>query len=242
MLLKRLIVLAAVALPCMIPSQARAQMSDLTNLTPRRPRFDAGIGLEYAQPVGQFRQNVRQGFGGGGHFVFGLDPQGILGIRVDGGFVNYGNEDRYVPISGTIRLITLNETTSNNIFVGSIGPQLAVRSGPVRPYVNAGVGIAYFYTETSLKDYDGNELASNTNYSDNSLMYTLGGGVGIPLAVRGTALSLDLGARYEDIGRTRYLTRNDIQNDPNSDYGVLITPHQSEARYVAYHLGVNVRF
>ena len=239
MQLNRLFLIAALATA---PSVASAQIGDLANMTPRHPRFDAGIGLEFAQPVGQFRQNVSQGFGGGGHFVFGLDPQGILGIRVDAGFINYGNEDRYVPVSGTIRLITLNESTSNNIFVASIGPQLAVRSGPIRPYVNAGVGIGYFYTETSLKDYDGNELASNTNFSDNSLMYSLGGGVGIPLAVRGTQLSLDLGARYEDIGRTRYLTRNDLRDDPTSPYGVLITPHESEARYVAYHAGVSVRF
>jgi opacity protein-like surface antigen len=207
------------------------------------PRMEAGGGVEYSQPVGDFRQNVRHGFGAGGHFVFGLDPQSIIGIRADAGYINYGNETHYLAFSSSIRRVILRAETSNNIFVGSIGPQLTIPLGRVRPYLNAGIGLAYFYTQTSLSsDDDSRQLAQTTNYSDNSLVYTGGAGFNVPLVVGGQALALDIGARYNSVDNAKYLTRGDIVDDPNDPYGVIITPHQSAANFITYHLGVSVRF
>jgi opacity protein-like surface antigen len=207
------------------------------------PRREAGVGLEYSQPVGDFRQNVRHGFGAGGHFVFGLDPQGVIGIRADAGYINYGNETHYLVFSSSIRRVLLRAETSNNIFVGSVGPQLTLPIGRVRPYLNAGIGVAYFYTQTSLSDDDGSrQLAQTTNYSHNSLAYTGGAGFNIPLVVESQPFALDVGARYNSVDKARYLTRGDIIDDPNDPYGVIITPHESAANFVTYHLGVSVRF
>lgn len=228
---------AVLAAAAMSPS-AGAQLSLRST-----PRMEAGIGFEYAQPVGDFRQNVNHGFGGGGHFIYGFDPLGIIGIRADAGYINYGNETHYLPFSSSIRRIVLRAETSNNIFVGSIGPQLTIPLGRVRPYVNAGIGFAYFYTQTSIRDdYDSAQLAQTTNYSDNSLAYTGGAGFNIPLTLSGQAASLDIGARYNSVNRARYLTRGDITDDPNDQFGVIITPHESAANFVAYHVGVSVRF
>ena len=236
---RSLFVLATAALAvCAMSSPAAAQLSLRAT-----PRMEAGIGFEYAQPVGDFRQNVNHGFGAGGHFIYGFDPQGIIGVRVDAGYVNYGNETHYLPFSSSVRRIILRAETSNNIFVGSIGPQLTIPLGRVRPYVNAGIGLAYFYTQTSVSDdYDSQQLAQTTNYSDNSLAYTGGAGFNIPLTLGGQSAALDIGARYNSVNTARYLTRGDIIDDPNSQYGVIITPHQSAANFVAYHVGLSVRF
>lgn len=206
-------------------------------------RMEAGGGFEYAQPIGDFRLNVSHGFGGAGHFIFGIDPDAVIGVRIDAGFINYGNDTQYVPFSSSVRRIIVQEKTSNNIFVGSIGPQLTLPIGRVRPYVNAGIGLAYFYTQTALNTADASyQIAQTTNYSDNSLLYTGGAGFNIPLSFAGENVTVDLGARYNSVNSARYLTKGDIADDPNSQYGIIITPRQSAANFVAYHLGVSVRF
>jgi hypothetical protein len=207
------------------------------------PRMEAGGGFDFAAPVGDFRANVRQGFGGAGHFLVGIDPEAVIAIRVDAGFINYGNDTHYIPFSASARRIIVQEKTSNNIFVASVGPQMTFPIGRVRPYVNAGVGFAYFYTQTSLNtDDDSYQIAQTTNYSDNSLLYTGGAGFNIPLSFAGDYVSMDLGARYNSINSARYLTKGDIMDDPNSQYGIIVTPRQSAANFIAYHLGVSVRF
>jgi opacity protein-like surface antigen len=221
-----------------IPSVSGAQMS-----LRGTPRMEAGAAFEYAQPVGDFRQNVRQGFGGAGHFVLGLDPQAIIGIRIDAGFINYGNDTHYVPFSTSVRQIIVREETSNNIVVASIGPQLTLPIGGVRPYVNAGIGLAYFYTQTSLAtDDNSQQIAQTTNYSDNSLAYTAGAGFNVPLTSGSSPISLNVGARYNSVASARYLTKGDIMDDPNSQFGIIITPHETAADFIAYQVGVSFRF
>jgi len=221
-----------------IPSVSGAQMS-----LRGTPRMEAGAAFEYAQPVGDFRQNVRQGFGGAGHFVLGLDPQAIIGIRIDAGFINYGNDTHYVPFSSSVRQIIVREETSNNIVVASIGPQLTLPIGGVRPYVNAGIGLAYFYTQTSLAtDDNSQQIAQTTNYSDNSLAYTAGAGFNVPLTSGSSPISLNVGARYNSVASARYLTKGDIMDDPNSQFGIIITPHETAADFIAYQVGVSFRF
>ncbi|MEO7102280.1 MAG: hypothetical protein ABI311_02985 [Gemmatimonadaceae bacterium] len=207
------------------------------------PRMEAGGGFDFAAPVGDFRQNVRQGFGGAGHFLIGIDPEAVIGLRVDAGFINYGNETHYIPFSASARRIIVQEKTSNNIFVASIGPQITLPIGRVRPYVNAGIGFAYFYTQTSLNtDDESYQIAQTTNYSDNSLLYTGGAGFNIPLGFAGDYVSMDLGARYNSINSATYLTKGDIVDDPNSQYGIIVTPRQSAANFIAYHVGVSFLF
>jgi opacity protein-like surface antigen len=221
-----------------IPSVSGAQMS-----LRGTPRMEAGAAFEYAQPVGDFRQNVRQGFGGAGHFVLGLDPQAIIGIRIDAGFINYGNDTHYVPFSTSVRQIIVREETSNNIVVASIGPQLTLPIGGVRPYVNAGIGLAYFYTQTSLAtDDNSQQIAQTTNYSDNSLAYTAGAWFNVPLTSGSSPISLNVGARYNSVASARYLTKGDIMDDPNSQFGIIITPHETAADFIAYQVGVSFRF
>ncbi len=237
-----LVAAAWVAVPTILRAQEPAT---------RDARNEAGVALEYAQPVGQFRQNVKQGFGAGAHYTLNLDSQGIVGIRISGDFINYGNETQYLPFSELIGAVTLQEQTSNNIVMAMIGPQLSVPVGRARAYVAAGVGFGYLYTQTSVSGTDGEPtLAQTTNYSDYSAASSVEGGFTLPIMsevgsdgrATGARFHIDLGVRYNAIGRVRYLTRGDITDDPNSLTGLTITPRESEARFWAYRLGVGMKF
>lgn len=205
----------------------------------RPPRFTIGGGVDYAQPVSQFRRSVDHGFGGGGFARVNLDRGGLVSLRADVDYLSYGHVTQYLPLG----YYTLQQETSNNIIVATIGPQLTIPLGGPTVYANGGVGLGYFYTETSLSDYNSQQTyASRTNYSDNSLVYAAGAGLTIPFSVGSQTAALDLGARYHDIGTTRYLTKGDIRQDPTNPYGVLITPHQSDARFVTYRAGLALSF
>lgn len=229
--------LAAVAVTSISTPAAAQYARQQQTFTPHR--FTIGGGIDYAQPVSQFRQNVEHGFGGGGYALYNLDQGGLLGIRADLDYISYGHNNQYLPVG----FYTLQEQTSNNIVVGTIGPQLTIPLGGPTLYANGGVGFGYFYTETSLNDYDtGQTYDSQTNYSDNSIVYAAGAGLTIPFSIGRQTIAVDLGARYHDIGKTRYLTKGDIQEDPTNPYNFIITPHETDARFMTYRLGLALSF
>jgi hypothetical protein len=192
-----------------------------------------------AQPVGEFKDYVNNGFGGGGHLLLRVDPHGFLALRADVGYLIYGHETKRVSIPNAGR-VQLDVTTSNNILTYSIGPQLMVQSGPVRPYVNAMAGGAYFFTESSIGDDDNTSaFASTRNFGDNVPSYGYGGGLFIPLAVRNAHVGIDIGARFIRNGLTRYLREGGIQDDPDGGYTVF--PIESETSIVVYHIGVSAQ-
>jgi hypothetical protein len=201
-------------------------------------RTAIGGGVAVAQPVGEFRSYVDNGFGGGGHFMMRVDRPGFLALRADVGFLIYGHETKHVSMPGAGR-IELDVTTSNNILTYSIGPQLMVPSGPIRPYVNATVGGAYFFTESSIGgDDNGYDFASTRNFDDNVPSYGYGGGLFIPFATRYADVGLDLGARFVRNGHTRYLREGGIEDLATGGY--VVSPIESETNFVLYHVGVNV--
>jgi hypothetical protein len=201
-------------------------------------RVALGGGVSVAQPVGEFKNYVDNGFGGGGHFMYRVDPRGYFALRADIGFLVYGHETIRVGLPGAGR-VELDVSTSNNIFTYSIGPQLMVPTGPIRPYVNATVGGAYFYTQSSVGGSDNAaDFASTRNFDDNVPSYGYGGGIFVPFAVRNADISLDLGARFIRNGHTRYLREGGIEDLPTGGY--VVSPTESETDFVLYHLGVSV--
>jgi hypothetical protein len=203
-----------------------------------RPRVALGGGAFVAQPVGEFKNYVNNGFGGGAHLLLRVDPHGFLALRVDGGYLVYGHETKRVSLPGAGR-VEFDVTTSNNIVTYSVGPQLMVPAGPVRPYVNAFAGGAYFFTESSVGGSDNaSDFASTRNFGDNVPSYGYGGGVFVPFAVRDAFVGLDLGARFIRNGFTRYLREGGITDLPSGGYTV--SPIESETNLVVYHAGVRV--
>ena len=210
--------------------------------TTSRPsqRFYGGGGLLVAQPIGEFDDYIDTGFGLGAHGLFRLDRSGIVGLRLDGGFVNYGSQTKRVPLSNTIGgRIRVDVNTSNNIFFLAAGPQLMMPTGGVRPYVNAGAGVSVFATTSSVEGVDSTEpFASDNNHSDVTLAYGGGAGLYIPVYRGRSVVSIDLGARYHSNGSVEYLREGSIRDLP--DGSIQITPIRSRADLVTYHLGVSI--
>jgi len=205
------------------------------------PRFQGGGALTIAQPAGQFKQYVNNGVGVGGHALYRIGALGAFALRVDGSFVQYGRETKRVMLSPTVGgRVKVDLTTSNNIYWLGVGPQLMAPRGPVRPYINGTVGLAYFATESSLKGVDDVESEfHNTNLDD--LRFSFGGGTGVLIPIahgRRTLVFLDLGARFINNGRTQYLREGGIEDLPNGD--VRLHPIASNANLWTYHVGVSI--
>lgn len=228
-------VLGALAL-ALLPTPADAQEPVVKPV-----RAVAGAGLIIAQPVGELDDFIGAGFGFGGHFTWKLDARGVLGLRADGGFVIYGHETDRVCLSTTVGCrIEVDLTTTNEIAFFSVGPQLALPSGPVQPYVNASVGVSYFATRSSVDGVgsDDRDIASTTNFDDTAFAWQAGTGLRVPLGLGRVPVFLDFGARYNTNGRVDYLREGDITD--HADGSITLHPQRSEANLVTYVIGASV--
>ncbi|AHG91528.1 hypothetical protein J421_3991 [Gemmatirosa kalamazoonensis] len=229
----------ALALPTAVLAQSPLNLGPAT--ADGEPRLMAGVDFTVAQPAGQFKQYVSNGFGVGVHGLARLGGLGAFALRVDGNFVQYGSETKRVNLSPTVGgRIQVDLNTSNNIVWFGVGPQLMAPRGPVRPYVNGTVGFSYFATESSVKGLnDGESLLHNTNYDDFVFSYSGGTGVLIPIAHgRRTLVFLDLGARFHNNGRTSYLREGGIEDLPGG--GIALHTIDSNANLWTYHVGVSI--
>jgi hypothetical protein len=204
-------------------------------------RFTVAVAPMYAQPKGEFHQNVRRGFGGGGGLLYRLDRSGFLSLRFDGSGFAYGREERTVPFSETVGgRVTVDVTTTNSFFTFSFGPELAVPRGPIRPYVNTAFSGLWLSTGSSVGGFQssdgGQSSIGTTNFSDATRALILGGGVMVPLK---GIVSLDTGVRYHRGGQASYLQQGGIQDNP--DGSITVAPLNSKTPYMVYLIGVRIR-
>ena len=203
-------------------------------------RFTIAGDLLVAQPKGEFGSNVDNGFGGNVVFTYKLDQAGVFSLRGDLGAMQYGSETKRVPFLPYTGRVLLDVTTSNNVFWGAIGPQMQLMTtGPVRPYVNGGVGFQAFVTKSALSGSNKSwNYASTTNSDDVTLAYMVGGGLYIPLGKTPTSASLNVGARYHFGGNAKYLREGDITDNP--DGTITLNPRFSKTDVVMWQLGISV--
>ena len=203
-------------------------------------RGAVGASFTYGRPVGDFLSYVDQGLGFDAFFRYGVDRQGVLSLKIDGGLLIYGRETFRVPLSGTIGgRVLVDLTTSNNIVWMGIGPQLTLPTGFLRPYANANIGFSYFFTESSVEgSHDDEPFASTTNYSDATFRYGFGWGLLVPFASGRTEWAIDLGATYHGNGQVRYLREGGIEDLP--DGTIVLHPIQSDANLLTYRLGFSI--
>lgn len=208
------------------------------------PRLAVGGGLLVGQPLGEFRDYVQAGFGLDGFARVSLDPEGWIGLRLDAGFLVYGSETRRVCLSATVGCrIEVELTTSNQIFMGGIGPELRIplgsRGGGV--YGGLSAGFSWFSTDSRVRG-TGNTgeqpFASTTNFSDGGFAWTAAGGARIPLAGGANPVALDLGVRRVGNGRREYLTEGDIIDLPGG--GIELNVRRSDADLLLWRVGVSV--
>jgi hypothetical protein len=206
------------------------------------PRLFAGGALVYGAPQGEFASQIDQALGARGHLAYRFDDGGWFAVRLDGGALIYGQEEFRVPLSSTIGgRITVDVTTSNNIFFLGLGPQIGVPDGRFRPYANGFVGITFLNTTSSVsgtRNGEGDPFASTSNQDDATFAY--GGGAGLFLPLRGgySPISLDVGLAYHRSGEASYLREGDIEDRP--DGTIVIHPVHSRTDLLNLHVGISV--
>lgn len=206
-----------------------------------RARRSAGVfSIIQSRPAGQFSDNIGLGYGGTAAYLLSLDHAGILSLRADVGFIDYGSESKRVPLSPTIGgRIQVKVSTDNYILPVSIGPQFTWPRGTVRPYVNAGFGGQFFFTESSVDGAeDGSTNLSTTNQHDATKSWVAGGGVYVPLYSRKVNVMLDAGVQYFTGGHAQYLRPGSIVDLPNSQ--IQINPLESDTHMLVVRVGVRV--
>jgi hypothetical protein len=233
----------ALAASALGPAALRAQ-DDEQQRNPFGPggRLGASINALYAAPQEGFKQFVDNGWGLGGGLLVKLDPAGVLALRVDANWINYGNDRTRVPLSPTTgNLILVDLNTTNNIFMGGVGLQLQAPSGPIRPYVGGTAGIGTFWTQTTVEGTgnDQQPFAQTTNQRDNTFAWSGVGGLTIPLNGAGTVLA-DLGVTYQKNGEATYLPPG-VLRDSNGD-PVTQDPVRTKTDMFLYRVGVRIGF
>lgn len=140
------------------------------------PRFFAGGGLWISEPKGAFDRAVGTGWGLDLNGRWAADPQGVISLRTDLGFVQYGRERQRVCFGQPVGCrIQVDLTTSNNIVLGGLGPEVALPGRRLRPYGYDEVGFAYFSTSSALRGVDEyDDCADTENFGDGTLAWRAG--------------------------------------------------------------------
>lgn len=235
--------LQAAGLTVILATSAAAQASDANSDGVKRTlsdfarRSSLSIGVNQTRPQGALGRNIGFGYGISGAYLYHM--AGPLSLRADVAGVQYGNDWKQVPFSETVGgRVQVNVRTTNYIIPMSVGPQLAWPTGPIRPYVSAGVGAQAFVTESAVEGIDNFTIASTTNQSDVALMWVTGGGIYVPVLPGLSRVQLDVGMQYVSGGRARYLARGGIVDLPGGE--VRISALESTTHLVMLHLGARI--
>ena len=202
-----------------------------------QPRTEIGAWVAGSVPQGAFERNVDTGFGFGGHLLLPLSRGGWLRARVEAGNVIYGRETLEVPLSRTVGRVRVDVTTTNNVAMLGVGPELTVPTGRVRPYLNGLVGGSLLFTESSVEgDRNVTAFANDTNFSDLTWAVAPGAGVAVLLGSGPGSIRLDLGAQYRFQGTARYLQEGGIEDLPDGD--VELNPVESDTDLLLVRAGL----
>lgn len=218
-----------------------------------------GLGLMFAQPLGEFGYHADESLGLGAFLHFDVGGNGGLGLRLDGSMVYYGSQTRpqsFVDWPGYIGYEKL--TIRNRIGSFFFGPQLTFGSGDVRPYLHLGAGYSYFWTGSDwadsyygyrCEDWENDEYCDHdffdvmgdlamffegdTEYSRWTPAWTAGGGVSVRL---GGSFNLYFALQYVNNGRVSYLNEGAIIDEGDGYYS--FTPIESDANLLFAQFGI----
>ncbi len=202
-------------------------------------RFSYSIAFTQSRPQGELARNIGLGYGANASAFYRLDDAGVFSLRADVGGLQYGNASRNITLSEDAGSnIRLKLNTSNYIMPVSVGPQVSWPMGIVRPYVNAGVGLQGYFTETRLEGENaGANIASTTNQSDFVASLSVGGGIYLKIPAKGRNVLVDVAAQYLDGSRAKYLAPASV----NASTGTLsLTPIESNAHLLVLKVGARM--
>lgn len=216
--------------------------------------FQGGLGFAMGLPQGPFDDTV-DNTGYGPSLSFGYSFGSIpVTVGVEGSFLIYGVESRREHFNPNIPEVDVSVRTTNSITNAMLVTRIGPNSGMIRPYIDAGIGINYLATVSSVDGDDGGEnstIASTTNHRDLVLAYGVGAGVKIEVFrndVPDTAetggrplrsVFIDVRGRYMSSEEGEYLVSGAIQRVGSQ---IFVTPSYSRIDMVALYAGVGIAF
>lgn len=180
-------------------------------------QITAGGSLTLGLPQGEFKDNLdRYGYGLTGEIFYTPGPIKVFGIGLDLTYMNYGSETRRAPFSNTIPDLTVDVDRSYNMI--SFHPVVRIYAPlpMLRPYIDLVAGGNYIFATTTIRsrysnNNNGNEVATDQNFSDFAWNYGFGGGLLIDIINQpGMKLSIDLRGRYLYGTEAEYLKEGSV--------------------------------
>jgi len=206
-------------------------------------RYSVGIAGAYGQPLDEFADNVKRGWGVDGFGALGLDRLGAFSLKAELGYIRYNRKSEPFLASTGFGYVELESETTSGVLMLGAGPQFALPSGPIRPYLGGTVGFARFATNTSISvpSYASNSgqkesLYDETVSSDFILSLTASGGLRFELPFLGRGMLGDLGVRWHRNGEADYVSSEGVVYSGTGE--PVITPTRSEADFLVYRLGI----
>jgi hypothetical protein len=206
-------------------------------------RYTVGLAGVYGQPLDEFADNVKQGFGLDGFGTLGLDRQGAFSLKAELGYIRYNRKSEPFLASTGFGYVELESETTSGVLTLGAGPQLTLPSGPIRPYLGGTVGFARFATNTGIvvPSYASNTGQKETLYdetvsSDFILSLTASGGLRFELPFMGRGVLADLGVRWHRNGEAEYVSSEGVFYNGTGE--PTITATRSEADFIVYRLGI----
>ena len=206
-------------------------------------RFTAGVAGVYGQPLGQFGDNVRRGFGADGFGTLGIDARGIFSLRGEVGYIRYNRRSEFFVVNTGFGLAELESETTSGVLTMGVGPQLMLPEGLIRPYIGGTVGFARFATNTSInvpsdQSSTGQKesIYDETVSSDFILSLAAVGGVAFQLNFLGRGVLADLGVRWHRNGEAEYVSSEGVFYSGTGQPSITAT--RSEADFLVYRLGI----
>lgn len=227
-------VLAALVLAGPLAAQEPAPAADSSLST--IPRWHFGIAGDIGRPLGAFKQQVGQAGGLQAHLRVRLDQYGLVSLRLQGGWLNYGHESQRSCLATTPGCrVEVNVTTANGIFSVGIGPELSYPLGKLRAYGHGLVGMSRFAT---LSGVGGGILpdivAADENFGDGGFAWSAGAGLELPVSRR---VAVNVGIAYQGHGEREYLTKGGITD--NADGSLSFNVKRSTANLFAIRFGLS---
>jgi hypothetical protein len=199
------------------------------------PRVLVGAGPAVGRATRSLGQYMGGGWGAGGFVAFG-SAAGPVRLRVDADYVRFAPTTAARPYRAALPVFI---TSGSQLFAATAGPEVRVPLGRVRVSAGAGAGFVAS-TNTGAVSGIGTDarFSGATAFSDLTLAYAGGGGLGLDLGGERTPVWLDLSARYLGTGPTRWVREGNIPVGYIS--GVYLKPTRSPTTVVVYRLAVSV--
>ena len=193
-------------------------------------RWQGGANLIVAATRGDLSDVFGTGVGVEPFGVFRLDRAGVLGVRVQGGMIDYGNEVRSVPLVGGGPSIGVQISTKRSATTLAVGPQLSWQRGRLHPYVFATAAAAFFNSQADLSGRDSSGIYRVLSADLNRTVVGAGAGGGLGFRVTQT-VHLDAGVeyrRYHDVrtignGAAELPTGEVFMRADRGDLGMIIS-------------------